>query len=199
MSEESGMSDCKEVAMPQDYHEFLKKVLIPEDVLQKRVAELGEEISRDYAGTTLLLVCILRGGVMFLTDLIRHISVPVSVEFMAISSYGKGMRSSDGNVRLTLDLGLDICAQNVLIVEDIIDSGHTLKSVLELLKSRRPKSLQICTLLDKVERREVEVPVRYRGFEISNEFVFGYGLDIDEFYRNLPFIGSVDLQKLKTG
>ncbi len=184
--------------MPQDYHAFIKNVLIPSDVLQKRVAELGAEISRDYAGTTILLVCILRGGVIFLSDLIRQISVPVSVEFMAISSYGKGARSSGGHVRLTLDLGLDICEQNVLIVEDIIDSGHTLKSVMELLKARRPKSLQICTLLDKVERREVDVPVRYRGFEIPNEFVFGYGLDIDEFYRNLPFIGAVDLDKLKT-
>lgn len=190
---------CKEVALPQDYHEFLKKVLIPAEDLQKRIAELGVEVSRDYAGSTLLLVCILRGGVMFLTDLMRHITVPVAVEFMAISSYGSGVRSSDGNVRLTLDLGMDICDQNVLIVEDIIDSGHTLKSVLELLKARRPKSLQICTLLDKVERREVEVPVRYRGFEIPNEFVFGYGLDIDEFYRNLPFIGAVDLDKLKSG
>jgi hypoxanthine phosphoribosyltransferase len=199
MDENTGLSDCKEVGLPQNYHEFLKEILIPEDVLQKRISELGEEISRDYAGSTLLLVCILRGGVMFLTDLMRHISIPVSVEFMAISSYGKGVRSSDGNVRLTLDLGRDICAQNVLIVEDIIDSGHTLKSVLELLKSRRPKTLQICTLLDKVVRREVEVPVRYRGFEIPNEFVFGYGLDIDEFYRNLPFIGAVDLQKLKIG
>lgn len=185
--------------MPQDYHQFIKKILIPEDVLQKRVAELGAEISRDYAGTTLLLVCILRGGVIFLSDLIRQISVPVAVEFMAISSYGKGVRSSDGHFRLTLDLGLDICEQNVLIVEDIIDSGHTLKSVMELLRARRPKSLQICTLLDKVGRREVEVPVRYRGFEIPNEFVFGYGLDIDEFFRNLPFIGAVDPDKLKTG
>ena len=191
-------SDYKEGSLPQDYHAFIKKVLIPSDVLQKRVAELGAEISRDYAGTSILLVCILRGGVIFLSDLIRQISVPVSVEFMAISSYGKGARSSDGHVRLTLDLGLDIFGQNVLIVEDIIDSGHTLKSVMELLKARRPKSIQICTLLDKVERREVEVPVRYRGFEIPNEFVFGYGLDIDEFYRNLPFIGAVDLDKLKT-
>jgi hypoxanthine phosphoribosyltransferase len=172
--------------------------LIPEDVLQNRIAELGAEISRDYAGRCLLLVCILRGGVIFLSDLIRQISVPVAVEFMAISSYGKGARSSDGHVRLTLDLGSDIYEQNVLIVEDIIDSGHTLNSVMELLGARRPKTLQICTLLDKVGRREVEVLVRYRGFEIPNEFVFGYGLDIDEFYRNLPFIGAVDLEKLRT-
>lgn len=181
--------------MPQDYHEFLKEVMIPEDLLRRRIAELGAEISRDYAGKNLLLVCILRGGVMFLTDLIREITIPVMMEFMAISSYRVGKRASDGNVRVTLDLSHDIADQHVLVVEDIIDSGHTLKSVVELLETRRPQSLSICTLLDKVSRREVEVPVRYRGFEIPNDFVFGYGLDIDEFYRNLPFIGSVDLDK----
>jgi hypoxanthine phosphoribosyltransferase len=181
--------------MPQDYQEFLKDILIPEDVLHRRIAELGAEISRDYQGKDLLLVCILRGGVMFLTDLIREISIPVKMEFMAISSYRVGTRASDGNVRVTLDLATDIGSQHVLVVEDIIDSGHTLKSVIELLETRRPQSLHICTLLDKFERREVEVPVRYTGFEIPNEFVFGYGLDIDEFYRNLPFIGSVDLDK----
>lgn len=183
--------------MPQDYHEFLKKILIPEDVLHRRIAELGAEISRDYEGKNLLLVCILRGGVMFLTDLIREITIPVMMEFMAISSYRVGTRMSDGNVRVTLDLGTDIGSQHVLVVEDIIDSGHTLKSVVELLETRHPQSLEICTLLDKVERREVDVPVRYRGFEIPNEFVFGYGLDIDEFYRNLPFIAAVDLDKYR--
>jgi hypoxanthine phosphoribosyltransferase len=189
---------CTEIPVAQDYREFLKEVLIPEDVLQRRIAELGAEITRDYEGKSLLLVCILRGGVMFLTDLIRQIKLPAMMEFMAISSYGAGARSSAGHVRVTLDLQTDICNQNVLVVEDIIDSGHTLKSVLDLLKARRPQSLEICTLLDKVERREVAVPVRYCGFEIPNEFVFGYGLDIDEFYRNLPFIGSVDLTKIKS-
>jgi hypoxanthine phosphoribosyltransferase len=188
---------CSELPNPQDYREFIKSVLIPEDALQQRIAELGAEISRDYAGKNLLLVCILRGGVMFMTDLIRHIRVPVMMEFMAISSYGAGARSSAGHVRVTLDLASDICNLNVLIVEDIIDSGHTLQSVMELLRARRPQSLEICTLLDKTARREVPVPVRYRGFEIPNEFVFGYGLDIDEFYRNLPFIGAVDLDKYK--
>lgn len=181
--------------MPQDYHEFLKEILIPGDVLHRRITELGAEISRDYQGKDLLLVCILRGGVMFLTDLIREISIPVKMEFMAISSYRVGTRESDGNVRVTLDLATDIASQHVLVVEDIIDSGHTLKSVIELLETRRPQSLHICTLLDKFERREVEVPVRYTGFKIPNEFVFGYGLDIDDFFRNLPFIGSVDLDK----
>ncbi len=183
--------------MPQDYHQFIKEVLIPEDVLQRRIAELGVEISRDYQEKNLLLVCILRGGVMFLTDLIRHISIPVTMDFMAISSYGIGARASVGHVRVTLDLTTDINNWDVLVVEDIIDSGHTLQSVLELLQARRPRSLEICTLLDKFERREVNVPVRYSGFKIPNEFVFGYGLDIDEYYRNLPFIGAVDLTKYR--
>lgn len=169
--------------------------MIPEEKLQQRIKELGAEISRDYDGQPLLLVCILRGGVMFLTDLIRQITTPVAIEFMAVSSYGRGARESTGNVRITLDLISDISNCNVLIVEDIIDSGMTLASVIEILNARRPKSLEVCTLLDKASRREVQVPLRYRGFVIPNEFVFGYGLDIDEYYRNLTFIGSVDLDK----
>jgi hypoxanthine phosphoribosyltransferase len=177
----------------KDYHEFLAEVLIPEDKLQTRIAEIGAEISRDYAGKEILLVCILRGGVMFLTDLIRHIDIPVAIEFMGVSSYGVGGRESSGNVRITLDLNNAINDKNVILVEDIIDSGRTIASVLELLESRHPKTLSVCTLLDKAERREVKVPVQYTGFSIPNKFVFGYGLDIDEFYRNLPFIGVVDL------
>lgn len=179
----------------RDYREFLKGILISKENLQKRVAELGVEISKDYAGKELLLVCILRGGVMFLTDLIREITVPVAVEFMAVSSYGAGKRESSGHVRITFDLATDISNWHVLIIEDIVDSGYTLASVLALLTARNPKSIHICTLLDKAERREVEVPIRYTGFVIPNEFVFGYGLDIDDFYRNLPFIASVDLEK----
>ena len=181
--------------MIRDYHEFLKSILIPEDVLQKRVHELGAEISHDYEGKALLMVCILRGGVLFLTDLIRSITTPVAIEFMAVSSYGRGVRASSGHVRITLDLISDISDKHVLIVEDIIDSGLTLSSVLELLTARHPRSLEVCTLLDKAERREVAVPIKYCGFTIPNEFVFGYGLDIDEYYRNLPFIGSVDLDR----
>jgi hypoxanthine phosphoribosyltransferase len=178
-----------------DYRKFLKEVLIPADVLQKRVAELGAEISRDFQGEELLLICILRGGVMFMTDLIRAITVPVAIDFMAISSYGAGQRASTGQVRITLDLTTNIDGRNIIVVEDIIDSGRTLSSVLELLSTRDPKSLQVCTLLDKAERREVEVPIRYCGFTIPNKFVFGYGLDLDEYCRNLPFIGVVDLEK----
>lgn len=177
----------------RDYREFLKEILISEETLQKRVAELGAEISADYQGKDLLLICILRGGVMFLTDLMRCLSVPHAIDFMAVSSYGSGRRKTSGEVRITLDLNTSILDRNVLLVEDIIDSGHTLSSVLELLSTRKPSSLTVCTLLDKAERREVYVPIRYRGFEVPDKFVFGYGLDIDEYYRNLPFIGVVDL------
>jgi hypoxanthine phosphoribosyltransferase len=180
----------------RDYHEFLGEVLVTEAQLKARIRELGEQISRDYREENdLLLICILRGGVLFLTDLMRHIEVPLSVEFMAVSSYGAGNRESTGHVRITLDLISDIHDRNVLVIEDIVDSGRTLASVVELLTTREPKSLNVCTLLDKSERREVEVPLRYVGFSIPNKFVFGYGLDIDEYYRNLPFIGVVDLNK----
>ena len=179
----------------QDYREFLKEILITEDDLQKRVAELGAEISRDFQCQEILMICILRGGVMFLTDLIRHIDIPVAIDFMAVSSYGVGKRESSGEVRISLDLKTNVAGRSVILVEDIIDSGRTLDSVLNMLSTRHPKSLCVCTLLDKTERREIYIPVRYRGFEIPNEFVFGYGLDIDEYYRNLPFIGVVDLAR----
>jgi len=183
----------------QDYHEFLADTLIDEETLQNRIAEIGEEINHDYAGTdSLLLICILRGGMVFLVDLMRHLTVPHQIDFMAIASYGAGTRESDGNVRVTLDLQTNIRDKDVLLVEDIIDSGHTIAHVLELLSTRQPKSLKVCSLLDKAERREVVVPIHYRGFEIPNKFVFGYGLDLDEYYRNLPFIGVVDMDKLQS-
>jgi hypoxanthine phosphoribosyltransferase len=176
----------------QDYREFLSEVLITEDVLQARVSELGAQISRDYAGMKPHLVCILRGGVMFLTDLMRKITVPNSIDFMAVSSYGVGARQSTGQVRITLDLQEDIRDRNVILVEDIVDSGYTIATVIEFLETRHPKSLKVCTLLDKAERREIQVPIDYVGFTIPDKFVFGYGLDIDELYRNLPFIGAVN-------
>jgi len=179
----------------KDYREFLSEILVSEAALQRRVAELGAEITRDYQGKELLLICILRGGVMFLTDLMRHIDVPHAIEFMAVSSYGSGARESTGQARITLDLNTDIRNRHVLLVEDIIDSGHTLASVLEMLSTRKPASLKVCTLLDKADRREVEVDIAYSGFIIPNKFVFGYGLDLDEYYRNLNFIGVVDLDK----
>ncbi|RMF50977.1 MAG: hypoxanthine phosphoribosyltransferase [Anaerolineae bacterium] len=179
----------------QNYQDFLGEILISEEALQARIAALGEQISQDYAGQDLLLVCILRGGVLFLTDLMRHITVPHAIDFMAVSSYGIGARQSSGQARINLDINTDIRDRNVLLVEDIVDSGYTLEAVLALLKTRRPKTLRTCVLLDKAERREVNIPVDYCGFTIPNAFVFGYGLDIDEYYRNLPFIGVVDLEK----
>ena len=181
----------------QNYQEFIAEILIDQDMLQKRVRELGEQISRDYAGEELLLICILRGGVVFMVDLMREISIPHGIDCMAITSYGVGGRTSTGNIRVTLDLQTNIAGKNVLLVEDIVDSGHTISHVLEMLGTRRPKSLKVCALLDKEERREVNVPIHYRGFSIPNKFVFGYGLDLDEYYRNLPFVAVVDLNKYK--
>lgn len=179
----------------QDYKEFLDEILIDADQLQHRIAELGAEISRDYAGKELHLICILRGGVIFLADLMRQITLPHTIDFMAVSSYGKGARESTGHVRITLDLKENIQGRDVLLVEDIVDSGFTIASVLELLATRHPRSMQVCALLDKVERRKIDVPIHYRGFAIPDKFVFGYGLDLDEYYRNLPFVGTVNPQK----
>ncbi|MBE0687960.1 MAG: hypoxanthine phosphoribosyltransferase [Anaerolineaceae bacterium] len=182
----------------ESYQEFLSEILISEESLKSRVKELGEQISKDYANSSsLVLICILRGGVMFLTDLMRAIRLPHAIEFMAVESYGTGSRESSGQVRISHDLNTDIHGRDVILVEDIIDSGHTLTSVLELLSSRKPRSLQVCTLLDKFERREKEVFVKYVGFPIANKFVFGYGLDLDDLYRNLPFVGVVNEEKYK--
>ena len=179
----------------QNYKDFLAEILVDESALQARVKELGAEISVDYPDGNLLLICILRGGVPFLVDLMRQITVPHMLDFMAISSYGKGARESTGNVRLTMDLQTNIRGKHVLLVEDIIDSGYTIASVLQLIETREPKSLKVCALLDKEERREAVVPLHYRGFSIPNKYVFGYGLDLDDYYRNLPFVGVVDLEK----
>ena len=183
----------------QNYQDILAEILVDETSLQARLKELGAEISVDYADSngSLLLICILRGGVPFLVDLMRHITIPHMLDFMAISSYGKGARENSGNVRLTMDLQTNIRDKHVLLVEDIIDSGHTIASVLQLLETREPKSLKVCALLDKEERREAVVPLHYRGFSIPNKFVFGYVLDLDEYFRNLPFVGVVDLEKYK--
>ena len=164
------------------------EVLIEEDALRDRIAELGAEISVDYAGKDLLLVGVLKGAVFFMADLMRSISVPCEVDFMAISSYGASTDSS-GVVRILKDLDESIEGRNVLVVEDIIDSGLTLSYLKRTLSARRPASLEICALLTKPERREVEVPVRYTGFEIPNRFVVGYGLDFAERYRNLRYVG----------
>ncbi len=180
---------------PPPYQDVLGEILIEQDALQSRIAELGKEISQDYRGEDLILICLLRGAVLFLTDLMRQIDIPHTIDFMAVSSYGEGARESSGAVRITMDIRTDIRGRNVLIVEDIIDSGNTLASVMDLLDARHPKTLKACTLLDKTSRREVDVPIEYVGFDIKDKFVFGYGLDLDEYYRDLPYIAVVDLEK----
>lgn len=169
----------------------LTRVLFSEEDIQKRIADLGAQISRDYAGKDLLLVCILRGGVVFLSDLMRHINIPCHLDFMAVASYEVGARSSNHSPRILLDTREDILGRNVLLVEDIVDSGYTFDHLLKLLSTREPASLKVCALLNKPTRREVEVPIHYLGFEIPDEYVCGYGIDADELYRNLPYIASV--------
>ena len=164
------------------------ETLLDEATLQARVAELGAEISADYDGRDLLLVGVLKGAVFFMSDLMRQLTVPCEIDFMAISSYGAATDSS-GVVRILKDLDVNIAGRDVLVVEDIIDSGLTLSYLMRNLKARRPGSLELCALLTKPERREIDVPVRYVGFEIPNKFVIGYGLDFAERYRNLPYIG----------
>jgi hypoxanthine phosphoribosyltransferase len=166
-------------------------VLIDETSLQRRIRELGEEVSADYGGRDLLLVGVLKGAVFFMSDLMRHLTIPCEIDFMAISSYGDSTDSS-GVVRILKDLDINIEGRDVLVVEDIIDSGLTLSYLMRNLEAREPASLEICALLTKPERREIEVPVRYVGFEIPNRFVIGYGLDFAERYRNLPYVGVLD-------
>ncbi len=166
----------------------IDEILIPRDVLMKRVEELGAEISADYEGMEITLIAVLKGSVIFLSDLMRHLTVPHKIDFMATSSYG-AVTESTGVVKILKDLDAPIVGKHVLIVEDIIDTGHTLSYLLEILENRHPASLRIVTLLDKKERREVPVFVDYVGFEVPNRFVIGYGLDFNELYRNLPYIG----------
>jgi hypoxanthine phosphoribosyltransferase len=173
-------------------------VLIDEERLRSRVAELGEEVSADYAGRDLLLIGVLKGAVFFMADLMRHLTVTCEVDFMAISSYGAATDSS-GVVRILKDLDINIAGRDVLVVEDIIDSGLTLSYLMRNLEAREPASLEICALLTKPERREIDVPVRYVGFEIPNRFVIGYGLDFAERYRNLPYVGVLDPDLIGSG
>jgi hypoxanthine phosphoribosyltransferase len=163
------------------------EVLIDQPALQGRIGELGAEISADYVGRDLLLVGVLKGAVFFMADLMRELSVPCEIDFMAISSYGAATDSS-GVVRILKDLDINVAGRDVLVVEDIVDSGLTLSYLMRNLRSRKPASLEICALLTKPDRREIEVPIRYVGFEIPNRFVIGYGLDFAERYRNLPYV-----------
>jgi hypoxanthine phosphoribosyltransferase len=166
----------------------VEEVLIDQQTLQARIDELGEEISSDYAGRDLLLIGVLKGAVFFMADLMRRLAVPCEIDFMAISSYGAATDSS-GVVRILKDLDINIEDRHVLVVEDIIDSGLTLSYLMRNLEARNPASLEICALMTKPERREIDVDVRYVGFEIPNRFVIGYGLDFAERYRNLPYVG----------
>jgi hypoxanthine phosphoribosyltransferase len=173
----------------------VQEVLIEEDRLRARIAELGEEISLDYAGRDLLLIGVLKGAVFFMADLMRQLTMPCEIDFMAISSYGAATDSS-GVVRILKDLDINIEGRDVLVVEDIIDSGLTLSYLMRNLEARDPASLEICALMTKPDRREIDVPVRYVGFEIPNRFVIGYGLDYAERYRNLPYVAVLDPELL---
>ncbi len=166
-------------------------VLLPEEQIAARIRELGKEISEDYAGESVYLVCVLRGAVFFTCELAKRITVPVMLDFMITSSYGSGTVSS-GDVRIKKDVELPVEGENVIIVEDIIDSGNTLATLSKVFAERKAKSIRLCTLLDKPDRREVDVDVDYIGFTIPDEFVVGYGLDYDQKYRNLPYIGVVE-------
>ena len=166
----------------------VSEILVTEAELKARIAEVGKAISEDYRGRDLVLICVLKGGVMVLADLMRAIDIPHAVDFMATSSYGASTESS-GVVRILKDLDMNIEGRNVLIVEDIIDTGHTLNYLMRILEARNPASLRVCALLNKRERREVDIPLDYVGFDIPNKFVIGYGLDFDEIYRNLSFVG----------
>lgn len=171
-----------------EVHDDIAKVLIDAETIQAKVRELGERLSRDYAGLNPVLICILKGAVIFAADLARQLSIPAKLDFMAISSYGSGMRTS-GVVRILKDLDRSIEGEHVIIVEDIVDSGLTLSYLLENLKSRQPASLKTCVLLDKPAQRQVPLEPDYVGFDIPDEFVVGYGLDYAENYRHLPYIG----------
>lgn len=168
------------------------RVLLSEEELDKRIAELGAQISKDYAGESVHLICILKGSIFFTCELAKRISVPVTMDFMCVSSYGASTVSS-GVISIKKDLEESIENRNVIVIEDIIDTGRTLKYLLEDLMKRNPKSLKLCTMLDKPERRVTDVAVDYTGFEIPDEFVVGYGLDYDQRYRNLPYVGILDL------
>ncbi len=169
------------------------KVLLSEEEVDRRIQEIGEQISRDYEGKQVHLVCVLKGGSFFMCELAKRITVPVSLDFMSVSSYGSSTKSS-GVVKIVKDLDEPLKDKEVIVVEDVVDSGRTLSYLLEMLRDRGPRSLRLCTLLDKPDRRVVDVDVDYTGFQIPDKFVVGYGLDYDQRYRNLPYIGVVEFE-----
>ena len=166
------------------------EVLLTEEEIDRRIQEIGDQISRDYAGRQVHMVCVLKGGSFFMCELAKRVTVPVSIDFMSVSSYGGDTKSS-GVVRIVKDLDEPLKDRHVIVIEDIVDSGRTLSYLLDMLRSRGPLDVRLCTLLDKPDRRVVDVKVDYTGFEIPDEFVVGYGLDYDQKYRNLPYIGMV--------
>lgn len=167
-------------------------VMISEEVVDAKIQQIGDQISKDYAGKQVHLVCVLKGGSFFMCELAKRITVPVSLDFMSVSSYGSDTKSS-GVVKIVKDLDEPLTGKDVIVIEDIVDSGRTLNYLLELLQQRGPKSMKLCTLLDKPSRRVIPVNVDYTGFQIPDEFVVGYGLDYDQRYRNLPYIGKMEL------
>ena len=170
-------------------HDDIMKVLVSEEELKAKVAELGAQISRDYEGKNLVLVSILKGSVVFMADLMRAVTIPCNIDFMVVSSYGGGNTTSTGLVKIIKDLDGDLSGKDVLIVEDILDTGITLSNLVPMLKMRNPNSVKICTILDKPSRHKADIAPDYEGFAVPDEFVVGYGLDYDEKYRNLPYIG----------
>ncbi len=170
------------------------EVMLSEETIDAKIKVLGEQISKDYEGKSVHLICILKGSSFFTCELAKRITVPVTMDFMSVSSYGSGTASS-GNVKIVKDLDESICGKDVIVIEDIIDSGNTLSCLMELLEDRQPNSLRLCTLLDKPERRVKDVYVDYTGFQIPDKFVVGYGLDFDQKYRNLPYIGVVSFEE----
>lgn len=172
-------------------HDDIKTVLVTEEQLQAKVQELGAQISRDYEGKNLLLVSILKGAVVFMADLMRAVTIPCSIDFMVVSSYGGANTESTGLVKIVKDLDADLSGRDVLIVEDILDSGITLSNLVPMLKMRNPNSVRICAILDKPTRRKADIRPDYEGFQVPDEFVVGYGLDYDEKYRNLRYVGAL--------
>ena len=166
----------------------IERVLISEEQLKETVSRMGAQISKDYEGKNLLVISVLKGAAVFMSDILRAITIPCRIDFMAASSYGAGTETK-GSVKILKDLDIDVNGYDILIVEDILDSGVTLSNIIKLLESRKANSVKVCTLLSKPARRKVEVPVAYEGFEVPDEFVVGYGLDYAELYRNLPFVG----------
>ena len=172
-----------------DMRDDIQTVLVTEEQLRAKVAELGAQVSRDYAGRDLLLVSILKGAVVFMADLMRAVTIPCSIDFMVVSSYGGTNTESTGLVKIVKDLDADLSGREVLIVEDVLDTGVTLSNLVPMLRMRHPNSVKICAILDKPARRKTSITADYRGFEVPDAFVVGYGLDYDEKYRNLPFVG----------